>query len=110
MNTIPGLQNHSTLISTNISGSSCWGIDNHSMSRISEVSEMEEGTECGETMSILNNIDHNSYFTRHCDPVKIKIHKICNNRHQENTILLGVQSIAMEHLDIIFHISRKILN
>ncbi|XP_049628624.1 disintegrin and metalloproteinase domain-containing protein 20-like [Suncus etruscus] len=82
VNIIPQLQSHSTLISTNINGVSCWGIDYHFGSHTPDVGEVEEGTECGENhICVDRHCVPMSYFTIHCSPEKCRMRGICNNRH-----------------------------
>ncbi|XP_012789547.2 disintegrin and metalloproteinase domain-containing protein 21-like [Sorex araneus] len=79
---IPSLSHHSTLISTNISGTICWGIDYHLGANISNNGEVEDGTECGEHhICIKRRCTPLSYFTERCSPQTCRMHGICNNRH-----------------------------
>ncbi|XP_004614764.2 disintegrin and metalloproteinase domain-containing protein 21-like [Sorex araneus] len=78
---IPSLPHHSTLISTNISGTICWGIDYHLGANISNNGEVEDGTECGEHhICIKQQCTPLSYFTERCSPQTCRMRGICNNR------------------------------
>ncbi|XP_049628626.1 disintegrin and metalloproteinase domain-containing protein 20-like [Suncus etruscus] len=80
--TISILQDHITLISTNINGRHCWGVDYHYGAYTPDVGEVEEGTECGENhVCVEKQCIHTSYFTKRCDPLKCNLRGICNNRH-----------------------------
>ncbi|XP_055969859.1 disintegrin and metalloproteinase domain-containing protein 21-like [Sorex fumeus] len=80
--TIPDLPHHSTLISTNISGTICWGIDYHLGTNTSNSGEVEDGTECGKHhICIKRRCTPISYFTKRCSPQKCRMLGICNNRH-----------------------------
>ncbi|XP_004614763.2 disintegrin and metalloproteinase domain-containing protein 21-like [Sorex araneus] len=79
---IPNLPPHTTLISTNISGTNCWGIDYHLGANISNTGEVEDGTECGEHhICVKRQCLPISYFTERCSPEKCRMRGICNNRH-----------------------------
>ncbi|XP_004614766.2 disintegrin and metalloproteinase domain-containing protein 21-like [Sorex araneus] len=79
---IPNLPDHSTLISTNISGTICWGIDYHLGTNTSDSGDVEDGTECGRHhICVKRRCTPISYFTKRCSPQICRMRGICNNRN-----------------------------
>ncbi|XP_049628617.1 disintegrin and metalloproteinase domain-containing protein 20-like [Suncus etruscus] len=79
---IPLLENHRTLISTNISGHNCWSTDYHVGMTIPDIGEVKDGTACGENQICMRQkciplADFKSY----CSPLTCNMNGICNNRH-----------------------------
>ncbi|XP_055969861.1 disintegrin and metalloproteinase domain-containing protein 20-like [Sorex fumeus] len=79
---IPLLQHHRTLISTNISGHSCWSTDYHVGMTIPDVGDVKDGMECGENYICLKRkCVPMPDFKRYCSPVTCNMNGICNNRN-----------------------------
>lgn len=79
---LPALQNHTTLVATNISGTVCWGLDFHWGAGQAASGEVRDGTECGhQKICVQRRCVPLSYFTSRCSPEHCARRGTCNNRH-----------------------------
>nr|XP_004657129.2 disintegrin and metalloproteinase domain-containing protein 29 [Jaculus jaculus] len=79
---IPHMADHGTIHFANINNISCWGTDFHLGTRLSDVGDVKDGTECGQDhICIQRHCVHISVLDSNCSPAFCNERGICNNKH-----------------------------
>ncbi|KAJ7344758.1 hypothetical protein JRQ81_000708 [Phrynocephalus forsythii] len=80
---IPDLEDHSTIIQTQIGHHQCWGTDYHSGMEIADIGAVKDGTSCGtDMMCISGHCVKASLLMYDCNVTKCNNRGVCNtHRH-----------------------------
>ncbi|XP_062974508.1 disintegrin and metalloproteinase domain-containing protein 21-like [Elgaria multicarinata webbii] len=81
VNSLPSLEDHSTIIQTPVGNTKCWSIDYHSGMEIADIGAVIDGTPCGtDMMCIKRKCVSVSLLKYDCDVTKCHNRGKCNNR------------------------------
>ncbi|XP_039190522.1 disintegrin and metalloproteinase domain-containing protein 20-like [Crotalus tigris] len=77
---LPSLEDHTTIVQTFKGNKQCWGTDYHSGMKIIDIGAVRDGTPCGNDMMCINRECVNVSLLRYdCDVTKCHNRGICNN-------------------------------
>ncbi|KAM6464067.1 disintegrin and metalloproteinase domain-containing protein 20-like [Liasis olivaceus] len=77
---LPSLEDHTTIVQTSVGNKQCWGTDYHSGMKILDMGAVRDGTPCGNGMMCIDRKCVNVSFLRYdCYVAKCHNRGICNN-------------------------------